>query len=780
MDHARKPRPPPPPPPPLPPPLPSPPASPESASVPSDPDDLLQNALRTPFVPASMGCPALPAAKASAETEGDREKVAEGEEPSEAKSSTEASALRSQACVPSSCMGGSLSCLGGGSPGGGVDSHDTVVVVSSPLLPTKARDRNRIAARRLGDAVTEGSPASDGDEPASPPSPNNEDDVFPLDDAAQAAAAFAACAAAATAAAVAVTAREPRAAFSPSLGLDTVAALDLSSTAARLNHSSLFTASRGFFESVAMRTPKFPVGVAAALHQRGSLSAPAVLRSSGKPEKKRRRKRDGAQQTAAVPLTPTKELPGGSPAVTTPQHPAQHSPEVKGIRSSPFSTPPRTSPGSTTVATPPTEQGASSSPFFPSPARLGPARSEANNTGKTPRWPGDTDSPDSGKHGRHLGSPVPMRRLDIDSEVMLQGRSSSRGRSASSPASTLVDVGVQVDDGLQESSGASTTKKQLLYEDSLRRKLPVFILLHTGTAIGIWLFYAGRYRNENDSVTFFQSTGFAPPWTELKVHTDCTDLRLDVWRWVVYQYSHADVVHLAGNSILNVVFGVPLELFYGSPLLMGMYMLGVIGAACVKSIVDIHSSVVGMSGGSYSLVGMHVADLVLNWHEKRHRWLHLAAVNLFVSMDLSSAILFPSGARSGGTGIRVSHWTHLGGFLTGLLVGVVLGRRLVARRLERLAVSFFLVFGIAAAGLCVAWAQQWPPRNIGETGWCWLRQVRNVTFFGDGYYHCVRCYSEACVDRWSTENLVYPVTERMCRTLPTGYWEAPSVSDDFR
>ena len=64
--------------------------------------------------------------------------------------------------------------------------------------------------------------------------------------------------------------------------------------------------------------------------------------------------------------------------------------------------------------------------------------------------------------------------------------------------------------------------------------------------------------------------------------------------------------------------GVP-EGFHGSRRMFFMFNVGVFGGACCVLVWDVHRPVVGMSAGMYALLGMHAADLILNWGQKKYR-----------------------------------------------------------------------------------------------------------------------------------------------------------------
>merc|ERR1719264_457212 len=118
---------------------------------------------------------------------------------------------------------------------------------------------------------------------------------------------------------------------------------------------------------------------------------------------------------------------------------------------------------------------------------------------------------------------------------------------------------------------------------------------------------------------------------------------------------------------MNLLLGIPLEGLHGPWWTMFMYNVGVFGGACCYWLGDNHKSVVGMSGGCYALIGMHIANLLLNWKEQKFRKPTLVFIFALTVVDVLAYALSlgPNNA---------SHAAHLGGFLAGTLVGVVFGK----------------------------------------------------------------------------------------------------------
>eukprot|EP00933_Yihiella_yeosuensis_P023206 TRINITY_DN18099_c0_g1_i3.p1 TRINITY_DN18099_c0_g1~~TRINITY_DN18099_c0_g1_i3.p1 ORF type:complete len:204 (-),score=14.55 TRINITY_DN18099_c0_g1_i3:152-679(-) len=165
-----------------------------------------------------------------------------------------------------------------------------------------------------------------------------------------------------------------------------------------------------------------------------------------------------------------------------------------------------------------------------------------------------------------------------------------------------------------------------------------------------------------------------------------------------------------------------------------------------------------MSAGCYALIGMHLGDLFLNWHQTRYRKPKLVILVLLIAFDLLNVYLSTTAGET-----STSHSAHLGGYSIGLILGILLGRNLVVKWWERCLQAFLVGLACGLFAFCVAWNATWPPRTMWDmTPWCWARQVYNQSVFGDVAYHCVRCQDQSCIDEFSGMRYVEKVSFRMC------------------
>ena len=161
-----------------------------------------------------------------------------------------------------------------------------------------------------------------------------------------------------------------------------------------------------------------------------------------------------------------------------------------------------------------------------------------------------------------------------------------------------------------------------------------------------------------------------PEWMWYKVVGDwprCHDQRGQVWRLWTYQYVHSGYMHLTGNVITQCFFGIPIEMVHGPLVMMAIYWVGVVTGALTCAMFDPYSNVVGASGGVYTLTGVHIANLVLNWADMQkgitgNHWTRLFLLLLFFGYEAVVYVASPTE--------NLSYSAHLGGALAGVVFGL--------------------------------------------------------------------------------------------------------------
>jgi rhomboid protease GluP len=125
-------------------------------------------------------------------------------------------------------------------------------------------------------------------------------------------------------------------------------------------------------------------------------------------------------------------------------------------------------------------------------------------------------------------------------------------------------------------------------------------------------------------------------------------------------FIHASVVHLAGNMIFLLVFGLRCEEMFSLPEYLVIYFLGgLFGNVLSLAFLPYNVPSVGASGAIFALFGAAII------HARRS-----VGQSIFGALIYGFFLLFLSGA-----GPNVNNLAHIGGLAVGLILGYVLAAR---------------------------------------------------------------------------------------------------------
>ncbi len=147
------------------------------------------------------------------------------------------------------------------------------------------------------------------------------------------------------------------------------------------------------------------------------------------------------------------------------------------------------------------------------------------------------------------------------------------------------------------------------------------------------------------------------------------------WRLLTSIFLHSDLSHVLWNGLAMLVFAVPLLGWLGRSRTVALYLASGVGGALVSSWLSAPGSwVVGSSGAVAGLFGAWVA---LTWGRSRQERLGWRGYirTLGVALLVMPSLLSPVSAD--GQPISVS--SHVGGMLTGMVIGAVMSGVLFRR-----------------------------------------------------------------------------------------------------
>ncbi|CAG9861705.1 unnamed protein product [Phyllotreta striolata] len=155
--------------------------------------------------------------------------------------------------------------------------------------------------------------------------------------------------------------------------------------------------------------------------------------------------------------------------------------------------------------------------------------------------------------------------------------------------------------------------------------------------------------------------------------------KLQVYRYISYIFVHSSEVHLYGNVVVQVLIGVPLEMVH-SWRMMVIYFGGGVAGAVMHSVCSRGVGLIGSSGAVYSFYTAHISAVIMNWREMINPAMHLLIFGIIVLFECVYKMLTSDSDHWR----NVGYFSHLGGALTGLLLGVLVLRNLRETEREKL------------------------------------------------------------------------------------------------
>ncbi|KAJ0971235.1 hypothetical protein J5N97_019194 [Dioscorea zingiberensis] len=132
------------------------------------------------------------------------------------------------------------------------------------------------------------------------------------------------------------------------------------------------------------------------------------------------------------------------------------------------------------------------------------------------------------------------------------------------------------------------------------------------------------------------------------------------WRLMACMWLHAGVIHLFANMLSLLFIGVRLEQEFGFVKIGILYTISGLGGSLMSCLSQREISV-GASGALFGLLGAMLSELITNWTIYDHKCAALSSLILVIAMNLAVGLL-----------PHVDSSAHIGGFISGFLLGFVL------------------------------------------------------------------------------------------------------------
>jgi rhomboid protease GluP len=123
-------------------------------------------------------------------------------------------------------------------------------------------------------------------------------------------------------------------------------------------------------------------------------------------------------------------------------------------------------------------------------------------------------------------------------------------------------------------------------------------------------------------------------------------------------FIHANIAHIAGNMLFLLIFGLRGEEMFSLPEYLSIYFLGGITGNLLSLLLPLDTISVGASGAIFAMLGAAIIYARRSFRQSIIGALIYAFFLLFLS-----------------SGPGVNNFAHIGGLVTGLLVGYVLAAR---------------------------------------------------------------------------------------------------------
>lgn len=215
------------------------------------------------------------------------------------------------------------------------------------------------------------------------------------------------------------------------------------------------------------------------------------------------------------------------------------------------------------------------------------------------------------------------------------------------------------------------------------------------------------------------------------------------WRLLTCNWLHGGVFHILANMLSLLVIGIRLEQEFGFIRVGLLYIISGFGGSLLSALFIQSNISVGASGALFGLLGSMLSELITNWTIYTNKIAAFFTLVVIIAINLAVGIL-----------PHVDNFAHIGGFISGFLLGfVILMRPQFGWVEQRYALSGYSALSRRKFKTyqCVLWIVSLVLVIAGLTvGLVML--LRGV----DANDHCSWCHYLSCVptSRWS------------CRTEP--------------
>ncbi|KAL5580987.1 hypothetical protein UlMin_013429 [Ulmus minor] len=132
------------------------------------------------------------------------------------------------------------------------------------------------------------------------------------------------------------------------------------------------------------------------------------------------------------------------------------------------------------------------------------------------------------------------------------------------------------------------------------------------------------------------------------------------WRLISCIWLHAGVFHVLANMLSLIFIGIRLEQEFGFVRIGFLYVISGFGGSLLSALFIQNSISVGASGALFGLLGGMLSELITNWTIYANKLAALLTLIFIIVINLAVGIL-----------PHVDNFAHIGGFLSGFLLGFI-------------------------------------------------------------------------------------------------------------
>ncbi|KAA8516419.1 hypothetical protein F0562_016712 [Nyssa sinensis] len=132
------------------------------------------------------------------------------------------------------------------------------------------------------------------------------------------------------------------------------------------------------------------------------------------------------------------------------------------------------------------------------------------------------------------------------------------------------------------------------------------------------------------------------------------------WRLITCVWLHGGVFHLLANMLSLLVIGIRLEQEFGFVRIGLLYLISGFGGSLFSALFIQSNISVGASGALFGLLGGMLSELITNWTIYANKVAAFLTLVIIIVINLAVGIL-----------PHVDNFAHIGGFVSGFLLGFV-------------------------------------------------------------------------------------------------------------